>query len=156
MNTRNQCNPVHKGNIWSHRRCSVTGAMPCEDEYVAKEIDGGPWMELIKTATRLWWKILSKMTFLQQIFTKAGWISVVQRLIDGSLCFQMHCSYSGWHWNCTSGMSITSRVMHRWATHGTAPKYAESRQSESRVSNPFGAWWCWNTWAGARGWLIWL
>lgn len=119
---------VHKGNIMKFTEGGFRdwGYALAKNEYGAKEIDGGPWMEINKDGHKIVVKDSIADAFLQQILLRPDEYSVVATLnLNGDYISDALAAIvggigiaPGGNVNYISGHAIFE------ATHGTAPKYA--------------------------------
>ncbi|MBX3425154.1 MAG: NADP-dependent isocitrate dehydrogenase [Pirellulales bacterium] len=129
-NDRDSVTLVHKGNIMKFTEGGFRdwGYQCAQDEFGAKEIDGGPWCSFTspKTGKEIVVKDVIADAFLQQILTRPADYSVVATLnLNGdyvsdalAACVGGIGIAPGGNINYATGHAIFE------ATHGTAPKYA--------------------------------
>ena len=129
-NDRDSVTLVHKGNIMKFTEGGFRdwGYQCAQDEFGAKEIDGGPWCSFTspKTGKEIVVKDVIADAFLQQILTRPADYSVVATLnLNGdyvsdalAACVGGIGIAPGGNVNYATGHAIFE------ATHGTAPKYA--------------------------------
>jgi isocitrate dehydrogenase len=119
---------VHKGNIMKFTEGGFRdwGYALAKNEYGAKEIDGGPWMEMTHNGHKIVIKDSIADAFLQQILLRPDEYSVVATLnLNGDYVSDALAAIvggigiaPGGNINYKTGFAIFE------ATHGTAPKYA--------------------------------
>jgi len=119
---------VHKGNIMKFTEGGFRdwGYARAKNEFGAKEIDGGPWMEINKDGHKIVVKDSIADAFLQQILLRPDEYSVVATLnLNGDYVSDALAAIVGGigiapgaNINYITGYAIFA------ATHGTAPKYA--------------------------------
>src|SRR6188768_3782889 len=119
---------VHKGNIMKFTEGGFRdwGYSLAKNEFGAKEIDGGPWMEINKDGHKIVVKDSIADAFLQQILLRPDEYSVVATLnLNGDYISDALAAIvggigiaPGGNINYITGFAIFE------ATHGTAPKYA--------------------------------
>lgn len=119
---------VHKGNIMKFTEGGFRdwGYALAKNEYGAKEIDGGPWMEINKGGHKIVVKDSIADAFLQQILLRPEEYSVIATLnLNGDYVSDALAAIvggigiaPGGNINYSTGHAIFE------ATHGTAPKYA--------------------------------
>jgi isocitrate dehydrogenase len=119
---------VHKGNIMKFTEGGFRdwGYALAKNEYGAKEIDGGPWMEMTHNGHKIVIKDSIADAFLQQILLRPDEYSVVATLnLNGDYVSDALAAIvggigiaPGGNINYNTGFAIFE------ATHGTAPKYA--------------------------------
>ncbi len=128
-NNRKSVTLVHKGNIMKFTEGAFRdwGYEVAAKEFGGKEIDGGPWQEIVKpSGEKLIVKDVIADAFLQQILTRPAEYDVVATpnlngdYISDALAAQVGGIgiAPGGNINYTTGHGIFE------ATHGTAPKYA--------------------------------
>ncbi|MCD8350607.1 MAG: NADP-dependent isocitrate dehydrogenase [Planctomycetaceae bacterium] len=128
-NKRKSVTLVHKGNIMKYTEGAFRdwGYEVAAKEFGGKEIDGGPWQEIVTpTGEKLIIKDIIADAFLQQILTRPAEYDVVATpnlngdYISDALAAQVGGIgiAPGGNINYTTGHGIFE------ATHGTAPKYA--------------------------------
>ncbi len=119
---------VHKGNIMKFTEGGFRdwGYALAKNEFGAKEIDGGPWMEINSNGHKIVVNDSIADAFLQQILLRPSEYSVVATLnLNGDYISDALAAIvggigiaPGGNINYTTGHAIFE------ATHGTAPKYA--------------------------------
>ncbi|MBK5278976.1 MAG: NADP-dependent isocitrate dehydrogenase, partial [Bacteroidia bacterium] len=119
---------VHKGNIMKFTEGGFRdwGYALAKNEFGAKEIDGGPWMEINSGGHKIVVKDSIADAFLQQILLRPDEYSVVATLnLNGDYISDALAAIvggigiaPGGNINYITGFAIFE------ATHGTAPKYA--------------------------------
>ncbi|HLZ15551.1 MAG TPA: NADP-dependent isocitrate dehydrogenase [Cyclobacteriaceae bacterium] len=119
---------VHKGNIMKFTEGGFRdwGYALAKNEYGAKEIDGGPWMEINKEGHKIVVKDSIADAFLQQILLRPDEYSVVATLnLNGDYISDALAAIVGGIGIAPGGNVnyITGHAIFE-ATHGTAPKYA--------------------------------
>lgn len=119
---------VHKGNIMKFTEGGFRdwGYAVAKNEYGAKEIDGGPWMEINKDGHKIVVKDSIADAFLQQILLRPDEYSVVATLnLNGDYISDSLAAIVGGI-GIAPGANINYLTGHAIfeATHGTAPKYA--------------------------------
>ncbi len=119
---------VHKGNIMKFTEGGFRdwGYGLAKNEFGAKEIDGGPWMEINKDGHKIVVKDSIADAFLQQILLRPDEYSVVATLnLNGDYISDALAAIVGGIGIAPGGNInyITGHAIFE-ATHGTAPKYA--------------------------------
>ncbi|MBS1506055.1 MAG: NADP-dependent isocitrate dehydrogenase [Bacteroidetes bacterium] len=119
---------VHKGNIMKFTEGGFRdwGYALAKNEFGAKEIDGGPWMEINKDGHKIVVKDSIADAFLQQILLRPDEYSVVATLnLNGDYISDALAAIVGGIGIAPGGNInyITGHAIFE-ATHGTAPKYA--------------------------------
>jgi isocitrate dehydrogenase len=119
---------VHKGNIMKFTEGGFRdwGYALAKNEFGAVEIDGGPWMKIIKDGHTLIVKDSIADAFLQQILLRPDEYSVVATLnLNGDYVSDALAAIVGGI-GIAPGANINYITGHAIfeATHGTAPKYA--------------------------------
>jgi isocitrate dehydrogenase len=119
---------VHKGNIMKFTEGGFRdwGYALAKNEYGAKEIDGGPWMEINKDGHKIVVKDSIADAFLQQILLRPDEYSVVATLnLNGDYISDALAAIVGGIGIAPGGNVnyVTGHAIYE-ATHGTAPKYA--------------------------------
>src|SRR5882762_3705133 len=119
---------VHKGNIMKFTEGGFRdwGYALAKNEFGAKEIDGGPWMEINKDGHKIVVKDSIADAFLQQILLRPDEYSVVATLnLNGDYISDALAAIVGGI-GIAPGANINYKTGHAIfeATHGTAPKYA--------------------------------
>jgi isocitrate dehydrogenase len=119
---------VHKGNIMKFTEGGFRdwGYALAKNEFGAKEIDGGPWMEINSNGHKIVVNDSIADAFLQQILLRPSEYSVVATLnLNGDYISDALAAIvggigiaPGGNINYSTGHAIFE------ATHGTAPKYA--------------------------------
>ncbi|MBD3316282.1 MAG: NADP-dependent isocitrate dehydrogenase [Chitinivibrionales bacterium] len=119
---------VHKGNIMKFTEGAFRdwGYEVGRTEFGARELDGGPWLQLTVEGARIVIKDVIADAFLQQILTRPAEYGVVATLnlngdyISDALAAQVGGIgiSPGGNINYETGIGVFE------ATHGTAPKYA--------------------------------
>jgi isocitrate dehydrogenase len=130
-NDRSSVTLVHKGNIMKFTEGAFRdwGYKVAQDDFGAKEIDGGPWcsMKNPKTGKEIIIKDVIADAFLQQILTRPAEYDVIATMnLNGDYISDALAA-------CVGGIGIapggninydTGHAIFE-ATHGTAPKYAD-------------------------------
>ncbi len=119
---------VHKGNIMKFTEGGFRdwGYALAKSEFGAKEIDGGPWMEINNNGHKIVVKDSIADAFLQQILLRPDEYSVVATLnLNGDYVSDALAAIVGGIGIAPGGNInyITGHAIFE-ATHGTAPKYA--------------------------------
>jgi isocitrate dehydrogenase len=119
---------VHKGNIMKFTEGGFRdwGYALAKNEFGAKEIDGGPWMEINSNGHKIVVKDSIADAFLQQILLRPDEYSVVATLnLNGDYVSDALAAIVGGI-GIAPGGNINYETGHAIfeATHGTAPKYA--------------------------------
>jgi len=119
---------VHKGNIMKFTEGGFRdwGYALAKNEFGAKEIDGGPWMEINNNGHKIVIKDSIADAFLQQILLRPDEYSVVATLnLNGDYVSDALAAIVGGIGIAPGGNVnyITGHAIFE-ATHGTAPKYA--------------------------------
>jgi isocitrate dehydrogenase len=119
---------VHKGNIMKFTEGGFRdwGYALAKSEFGAKEIDGGPWMEINSNGHKIVVKDSIADAFLQQILLRPDEYSVVATLnLNGDYVSDALAAIVGGIGIAPGGNInyITGHAIFE-ATHGTAPKYA--------------------------------
>jgi isocitrate dehydrogenase len=119
---------VHKGNIMKFTEGGFRdwGYALAKNEFGAKEIDGGPWMEINKDGHKIVVKDSIADAFLQQILLRPDEYSVVATLnLNGDYISDALAAIVGGIGIAPGGNInyVTGHAIFE-ATHGTAPKYA--------------------------------
>ncbi len=119
---------VHKGNIMKFTEGGFRdwGYALAKNEFGAKEIDGGPWMEINSNGHKIVVKDSIADAFLQQILLRPDEYSVVATLnLNGDYVSDALAAIVGGI-GIAPGGNINYLTGHAIfeATHGTAPKYA--------------------------------
>ncbi len=119
---------VHKGNIMKFTEGGFRdwGYALAKNEFGAKEIDGGPWMEINSNGHKIVIKDSIADAFLQQILLRPDEYSVVATLnLNGDYISDALAAIVGGI-GIAPGANINYMTGHAIfeATHGTAPKYA--------------------------------
>ena len=129
-NNRDSVTLVHKGNIMKFTEGGFRdwGYQVAQEEFGAKEIDGGPWCEFKhpKTGATIVVKDVIADAFLQQILTRPAEYSVIATLnLNGDYISDALAACVGGI-GIAPGGNINYETGHAIfeATHGTAPKYA--------------------------------
>ncbi|MGC4020675.1 MAG: NADP-dependent isocitrate dehydrogenase [Cyclobacteriaceae bacterium] len=119
---------VHKGNIMKFTEGGFRdwGYALAKNEFGAKEIDGGPWMEINANGHKIVVKDSIADAFLQQILLRPDEYSVVATLnLNGDYVSDALAAIVGGIGIAPGGNVnyVTGHAIFE-ATHGTAPKYA--------------------------------
>ncbi len=119
---------VHKGNIMKFTEGAFRdwGYALAKNEFGAKSLDGGPWMEINKGGHKIVIKDVIADAFLQQILLRPSEYSVVATLnLNGDYISDALAAIVGGI-GIAPGANINYVTGHAIfeATHGTAPKYA--------------------------------
>ena len=119
---------VHKGNIMKFTEGGFRdwGYALAKNEFGAKEIDGGPWMEINNNGHKIVIKDSIADAFLQQILLRPDEYSVVATLnLNGDYVSDALAAIVGGIGIAPGGNVnyVTGHAIFE-ATHGTAPKYA--------------------------------
>jgi len=119
---------VHKGNIMKFTEGGFRdwGYALAKNEFGAKEIDGGPWMEINHNGHKIVVKDSIADAFLQQILLRPDEYSVVATLnLNGDYISDALAAIVGGIGIAPGGNVnyVTGHAIFE-ATHGTAPKYA--------------------------------
>ena len=119
---------MHKGNIMKFTEGGFRdwGYALAKNEFGAVEIDGGPWMQIVKDGHTLVIKDSIADAFLQQILLRPDEYSVVATLnLNGDYVSDALAAIVGGI-GIAPGANINYHTGHAIfeATHGTAPKYA--------------------------------
>ncbi len=119
---------VHKGNIMKFTEGAFRdwGYALAKDEYGAKLLDGGPWMEINKGGQKIIVKDVIADAFLQQILLRPAEYDVIATLnLNGDYVSDALAAIVGGI-GIAPGANINYMTGHAIfeATHGTAPKYA--------------------------------
>ncbi|AHE66774.1 NADP-dependent isocitrate dehydrogenase [Legionella oakridgensis] len=127
-NQRDSVTLVHKGNIMKFTEGAFKdwGYQVAQDQFGAKEYQGGPWLEIKnpKSGQPIIIKDVIADAFLQQILLRPEEYSVVATLnLNGDYISDALAAQVGGI-GIAPGANIGERVAVFEATHGTAPKYA--------------------------------
>jgi isocitrate dehydrogenase len=127
-NNRDSVTLVHKGNIMKFTEGAFKdwGYQLAKTEFGSKDIDGGPWQEMInpKTGQKIVIKDVIADAFLQQILLRPKEYSVIATLnLNGDYVSDALAAQVGGI-GIAPGANIGETVALFEATHGTAPKYA--------------------------------
>ncbi len=119
---------VHKGNIMKFTEGGFRdwGFALAKREFGAVDLDGGPWMQIVKDGHKMVIKESIADAFLQQILLRPDEYSVVATLnLNGDYVSDALAAIVGGI-GIAPGANINYRTGHAIfeATHGTAPKYA--------------------------------
>ena len=126
-NDRDSVTLVHKGNIMKFTEGSFKdwGYSLAKEKYQAKELNGGPWLEIINPSTgkKIIFKDVIADAFLQQILTRPEEYSVIATLnLNGDYISDALAAEVGGI-GISPGANLGDKVALFEATHGTAPKY---------------------------------
>ena len=126
-NDRDSVTLVHKGNIMKFTEGSFKdwGYSLAKEKYQAKELNGGPWLEIINPSTgkKIVFKDVIADAFLQQILTRPEEYSVIATLnLNGDYISDALAAEVGGI-GISPGANLGDKVALFEATHGTAPKY---------------------------------
>ncbi|MEO8849477.1 MAG: isocitrate/isopropylmalate family dehydrogenase, partial [Casimicrobiaceae bacterium] len=127
-NDRRSMTLVHKGNIMKFTEGAFRdwGYALAQNEFGAKEIDGGPWCSFKnpKTGRDIVVKDVIADAFLQQIILRPGEYDVIATLnLNGDFISDALAAQVGGI-GIAPGANMSDTVAVFEATHGTAPKYA--------------------------------
>ena len=123
---------VHKGNIMKFTEGAFKnwGYELAQEEFGAKELDGGPWCTFTnpKTGTEITVKDVIADAFLQQILLRPKEYSVIATLnLNGDYISDALAAQVGGI-GMAPGANLSDTVALYEATHGTAPGYAGKDQ----------------------------
>lgn len=131
-NDRDSITLVHKGNIMKFTEGAFKdwGYQLAQEEFDARQIDGGPWccIESPKTGAEIIIKDVIADAFLQQILLRPEEYSVIATLnLNGDYISDALAAQVGGI-GIAPGANLSDSVAVFEATHGTAPKYAGKDQ----------------------------
>jgi isocitrate dehydrogenase len=127
-NNRDSVTLVHKGNIMKFTEGAFKdwGYQLAQSEFGGKNIDGGPWQEIInpKSGQKIVIKDVIADAFLQQILLRPKEYSVIATLnLNGDYISDALAAQVGGI-GIAPGANLGETIALFEATHGTAPKYA--------------------------------
>lgn len=127
-NDRDSLTLVHKGNIMKFTEGAFKswGYELAQEEFGAKELDGGPWCSFKnpKTGREIVVKDVIADAFLQQILLRPDEYSVIATMnLNGDYISDALAAQVGGI-GIAPGANMSDTVAMFEATHGTAPKYA--------------------------------
>jgi len=127
-NNRKSVTLVHKGNIMKFTEGAFKdwGYQIARDEFGAKLLDGGPWLEFTnpKTGDKIVVKDVIADAMLQQILLRPSEYDVIATLnLNGDYLSDALAAEVGGI-GIAPGANLSDTVAMFEATHGTAPKYA--------------------------------
>lgn len=127
-NNRESVTLVHKGNIMKFTEGAFKdwGYQLARTEFGGKEMDGGPWQEMLnpKTGQKIVIKDVIADAFLQQILLRPKEYSVIATLnLNGDYISDALAAQVGGI-GIAPGANLSEDIALFEATHGTAPKYA--------------------------------
>jgi len=127
-NDRDSVTLVHKGNImkFTEGAFKAWGYELAQQEFGAREIDGGPWCRMTNpnTGKEIIIKDVIADAFLQQILLRPEEYSVIATLnLNGDYISDALAAQVGGI-GIAPGANLSDTVAMFEATHGTAPKYA--------------------------------
>lgn len=128
-NNKDSVTLVHKGNIMKFTEGAFKdwGYALAQDEFGAKDYNGGPWMEITNpnTGEPIIIKDVIADAFLQQILLRPEEYSVIATLnLNGDYISDALAAQVGGI-GIAPGANMSDDIAVFEATHGTAPKYAD-------------------------------